>query len=75
MSYGVRMTHYGQHGPECFACKLKSLTFGTAITSPVLHNAKDRWAKDPVKDRIEELHGVTIDTDAMNKRAVDLKEQ
>lgn len=73
MSNGVRMAHYGQHPETCFACKLKSLNFGAM--QPALHNAKDRWANDPVKNRMEELHGITIDTDAMNKRSVDLQKE
>ena len=66
MSHGVRIEHHGQHGPACFACKLKSITFGSM--KPAEMNGKDRWETDPVKQRIEELNGVTIDTDAMNKR-------
>ena len=63
-------THYGQHDPEkCFACKLKTLSFGSM--QPTQMNGKDRWTNDPVKQRIEELHKISIDTDALDKRRVD----
>jgi len=68
-------THYGQHDPaECFGCKLKTLQFGTAITGPALMNGRDRWTNDPVKQRIEEIHKVSIDTDHFDRRAHDAKE-
>lgn len=63
-------THYGQHD-ECFACKLKTLQFGGAITAPAEMNGKDRWTNDPVKQRIEEVHNVKIDTDALDRRKRD----
>lgn len=66
MTHGVRTEHYGQHGPTCFGCKLKSISFGSL--KPAEMNGKNRWENDPVKQRIEELNGVSIDTDAMNKR-------
>ena len=77
---GVREQHYGQHDDTCFACKIKSLTFGRvegANRGPATHNPKSdkRWENDPVKDRIEELHGIKIDTDEMNRRRVDLQKE
>ena len=70
MTYGTRVEHYGQHGPDCFACKLSTVNFGSM--RPALHSPKaDRWDTDPVKQRIEELNGITIDTDALNRRRVD----
>ena len=66
MSHGVRIEHYGQHGPSCFACKLKSLSFGSM--QPAQMNGKDRWTNDPVKQRIEELNNIKIDTDVLDKR-------
>lgn len=69
MSHGVRMAHYGQHPETCFACKLKSLNFGAM--QPAAMNGKDRWTNDPVKQRIEELQGVTIDTDQLDRRKHD----
>lgn len=64
-------THHGQHDPDkCFACKLKSLNFSTG--GPAAHGTKkDRWSKDPVVERINELHKTAIDTDAMNKKLRD----
>jgi hypothetical protein len=70
---GAREQHYGQHDPEiCFACKLKTIQFGSM--QPATHNPKSdkRWETDPVKERIEEIHGIKIDTDLMNRRRVDL---
>jgi len=52
---------------------LKTLQFGTAITSPALMNGRDRWTNDPVKQRIEEIHKVSIDTDNFDRRAHDAK--
>jgi hypothetical protein len=76
---GVRIEHYGQHGPECFGCKLKSLSFGRVEGGnrgpATLPNDDRRWEKDPVKERIEEIHGITIDTDQMNRRRVDLQKE
>jgi len=76
---GSRVEHYGQHGPDCFGCKLKSLSFGRveggnrgAATQP---NSDKRWENDPVKERIEEIHGIKIDTDQMNRRRVDLQKE
>ena len=69
MATGTRVEHYGQHGPECFACKIKSLSFGAM--RPAATSKRDRWGSDPVAQRIQELHGTTIDTDAMNKRLHD----
>ena len=66
---GTQAIHDGSH-VECFACKLKSLNFG-AFSHPSAVTNGERWANDPVVQRIEELHKVTIDTDAMNKRLVD----
>ena len=63
---GVRIEHYGQHGPECFACKLKTIRFGAM--QPPTTGKKDRWGNDPVAQRIQELSGREIDTDHMNKR-------
>lgn len=62
-------THYGQHDASCFACKLKTLRFGSM--QPAQMNGRDRWTNDPVKQRIEELNGVKIDTDQLDKRARD----
>lgn len=65
-------THYGQHpADECFACKLKTLSFKGM--QPAQMNGKDRWTNDPVKQRIEEIHGVSIDTDHLDRRAHDHK--
>lgn len=76
-AHGTRIEHYGQHGESCFGCKLKSLSFGRveggargAATQP---NSDKRWENDPVKERIEEIHGIKIDTDQMNRRRVDLQ--
>jgi hypothetical protein len=64
---GSRVEHWGQHGPECFACKLKTIRFGAM--QPPTTSKKDRWGSDPVAQRIQELNGISIDTDEMNKRA------
>ena len=66
---GTRIEHYGQHGPECFACKLKTIRFGAL--KPPTTSKKDRWGSDPVAQRIQELRGKEIDTDALNKRLRD----
>lgn len=53
---GSRIEHYGQHGETCFGCRIKTLNFGTHITSPPTHlHLGDHWNNNPVKDRIEEL--------------------
>lgn len=74
---GTRIEHYGQHPEECFACKLKTLNWGRvegAARGPATQpNSDKRWENDPVKERIEELHGITIDTDQLNRRRVDLQ--
>lgn len=45
--------HFGQHD-ECFACKLKSLSFDRG--RPKTHVKKgDPWRDNPVVERIEEL--------------------
>lgn len=77
---GAREQHYGQHDPDkCFACKIKTLTFGRVeggAKGPALQPSGDkRWENDPVKQRIEELQGITIDTDEMNRRRVDLQKE
>lgn len=55
-SVGARIEHYGQHGSACFACKLKTIRFGTHITSRPTHIKNgSHWDGNPVKDRIEEL--------------------
>lgn len=77
---GTRVEHYGQHSEECFACKLKSLSFGRVEggnKGPAMHspNSDKRWESDPVKERIEEIHGIKIDTDQMNRRRVDLQKE
>lgn len=72
---GSRVEHYGQHDESCFGCKLKSLSFGKvhgAARHDSVKNPDLRWETDPVKQRIEELTGVTIDTDHLNKRRRDL---
>ena len=71
----VGVEHFGQHGPDCYACKLKSLNFGK-VHGPATHspNSDKRWETDPVKERIEELHGIKIDTDQMNRNRVDLQQ-
>ena len=76
---GTRIEHYGQHDEECFPCKLKTLSFGRVeggakgpATQP---NDDRRWENDPVKERIEEIHGIKIDTDQMNRRRVDLQKE
>ena len=66
---GSRIEHYGQHGPGCFACKLKTIRFG-AFAPPSV-SPQDRWSHDPVVKRIEELNGITIDTDHLNRRLRD----
>lgn len=71
MSHGTRVIHDGSHGPQCFACKLPTLNFGKVNTPASAVKDGDRWKADPVKERIEEIHGIEIDTDAMNKRRVD----
>ena len=63
---GSRIEHYGQHGPSCFACKLKTIRF--SAFSPPSVSPRDRWSNDPVVRRIEELNNITIDTDNMNRR-------
>lgn len=68
---GARVEHYGQHGPKCFPCKLKTINFGAM--QPAQMNGKDRWTNDPVKQRIEELHNITIDTDHLDQRSASLK--
>ena len=76
---GSRIEHYGQHPDTCFGCKLKSLSFGRVeggAKGPALQPSGDkRWENDPVKQRIEELQGITIDTDEMNRRRVDLQKE
>ena len=53
---GSRVEHWGQHGPECFGCKLQTIRFGRHITSAPTHQRNgDPWAGNPVKERIEEL--------------------
>ena len=54
-SNGSRIEHWGQHGDECFGCKLKTVKFGSV--GPPTHNPKkgDRWETDPVQQRIMEL--------------------
>jgi hypothetical protein len=48
-------SHYGQHSPDCYGCKLHSLTFDRG--GPKRHQRKgDPWEGNPVKERIEELH-------------------
>jgi hypothetical protein len=77
---GVRVEHYGQHDPKCFACKLKTLSFGRVEggnKGPATHNPNSdkRWENDPVKQRMEELQGTQIDTDELNRRRVDLQKE
>jgi hypothetical protein len=55
-AYGARIEHWGQHGPDCFACKLRTIQFGRHITLAPTHQHKgDPWAGNPVLERIHEL--------------------
>lgn len=56
--------------PDCFTCKVRSLAYTTG--QPAKCNGKDRWGNDPVKQRIEELSGDRIDTDALERKTREL---
>jgi hypothetical protein len=75
-SSGSRIEHYGQHGPECFGCKLRTIQFGTHITLPPTHQHKgDPWDGNPVMERIHELQAQGRKVAAMEIANPDNKEQ
>jgi hypothetical protein len=58
--------HYGQHGDNCYGCKLKTLSLDTG--EPKTHaKGGDPWKDNPVADRIRELSGTEIDTDSLGR--------
>ncbi len=61
-------SHYGQHGPDCFGCKLVSVSFNSGGPKPH-RKAGSHWVGNPVVDRITELSGVEIDTDQLDRRS------
>lgn len=64
----MNITHIGQHGADCFGCKVKTLNLDPG--GPKVHMPKsgNPWEGNPVKERIEELTGITFDTDDAARR-------
>lgn len=58
--------HMGQHGDDCWGCKLQSLSFVRSGPKPHMKNGS-HWDGNPVVDRITELSGKTVDTDAIER--------
>lgn len=50
----IKKSHWGQHSPDCYGCKLQFVTLDTG--APKTHVKKgDPWEGNPVAERIEEL--------------------
>jgi hypothetical protein len=41
----MERTHFGQHGPDCFGCRVRTVQFGN-VEAPPQRNMELQWARD-----------------------------